>query len=81
MANRRLPSAAKLRASGMSEDEIAELLGMQNEVIKDEETRERELLEMQEVLSLEKRAHEGQIDEEGLQKLRNLRGVFYTFNF
>ena len=45
-----------MRAAGLTEDEIAELVDMQTEQEMDEEDRTRQIQELQQIVSLEKKA-------------------------
>ena len=70
-----------MRASGMTDEEIAEIVDLDMENNKNADDRARELAELSEITYLERQAHKGELTEEGEDKLRRLRGVFYTFRF
>ena len=53
------PSIKQLRAAGLTEDEIAELVDMQTEQDLDEEDRTRQMQELQQIVYLEKKAEQG----------------------
>ena len=48
-----------MRAAGLTDDEIAELVDMQTEQDLDEEDRTRQMQELQQIVYLEKKAEQG----------------------
>ena len=63
----------------MSEDEIAEIVGIADDAVDRSNERKKELSELYEILHLESQAQKGTLDAEGEERLRTMRGVVYTF--
>ena len=80
-SRRRAPSVKQMKASGMTDEEIAEIVDMESEMSLREQGREREIQEITQILNLESKAERGELDDEGVAKLRSLRGVVYSFKF
>ena len=78
---RRMPTAEQLRKSGLSDAEINELLGEQEEVRLRKMAREQEIESTLEYGHLQQKAARGELDGEDREKLRKKIGLLFTFDF
>ena len=78
---RRVSEVDKLRAAGLTDDEIKELKGMECDREAQFEERANEIAKVEEFVRLKNLEDEGLIDEDDQKKLDKQAGVFYTFNF
>eukprot|EP00353_Schmidingerella_taraikaensis_P016948 CAMPEP_0185617524 /NCGR_PEP_ID=MMETSP0436-20130131/43825_1 /TAXON_ID=626734 ORGANISM="Favella taraikaensis, Strain Fe Narragansett Bay" /NCGR_SAMPLE_ID=MMETSP0436 /ASSEMBLY_ACC=CAM_ASM_000390 /LENGTH=57 /DNA_ID=CAMNT_0028255271 /DNA_START=21 /DNA_END=191 /DNA_ORIENTATION=- len=57
-----------MRAAGLTEEEIAELVDMDEERASGEAERNRQIQELQQIVYLEKKAESGELDAAGVEK-------------
>ena len=78
---KRVSEVDKLRAAGLTDDEIQELKGWQLEKENQAEERVAEIENVIEFSRLKRLEEAGLIDEDDQKKLDRQTGVFFTFNF
>lgn len=59
---RKGPSVRQMKASGMTDEEIAEIVDMESEFVMNQDQRDKEIHELQEITYLESKATKGELD-------------------